>query len=709
MKKITKRSLAISGVFLGMGAIATAITLPIVLTATGPSSIKLDDEHYIFEDGNGNLVTKTVQEIRERLNQLGQGDNEQLTRLDYYQAFFLYKIEQKASLKYQAQWFKWEIYDLENQIELLNKDQSQDKKEKEEKLKTLNEKLDKVKDKLKTLNYAIENDGKGLEYDKSWFKNDFPKVLLPLEKIRQEQSSKYADVMNNEIGKYTTRNQGKEAWEKMRREKYNGAISDDEAIDFQTNKEIQKDAYGQFNFKIVDEYTYEQKHAVDKDGNLIFEFLKNARQKDGLPVNPDLKDTGNDPKLLVGETDKKTKVYFVGNSSKDLTKIYLDLNKNDGMNGKILEKITEQELLKVQHFLIGAIQDEKGPSLPFKFIKGKEKDKESRESLLAILSFFGNENKSVLNTLLKIFDNKSENDKDSETLINNFSGDDGTKGIKGSLGVKTLLQYLKEMTGGFGFGILADKELKRDDERLDKDGKKRNYLAELKANLEKTLKQVWKENVPTNQKELNRIFGKLEKEHIDAFGYAIKETFDPHGKGLQLWYPAGDNANIFITEFGIHIVKVNKLNEINNIKQEINDDLTRVANDQDVSKSHTKWGDLFSSYFDSKSSENQSGLNTRRIFILENYNETDELAKMIDEGEKSRERPEDKRINLEDIKKLIVSLKNSQRIFDIDDALGKKIQEFYEKEINEGLRQHDKTLLMEDIFKKLIKNSKGAK
>lgn len=687
MKKSTKKILKISGSIFGVGAIVTSITLPIVLNASTPA-LNPNDVLYRFLDKEGNEQTLTVKQVMDTINKLGQEDKTKLNRFDYYTAFFLYEMEQKESLKLQEMWFKWDIYNLDKQIKELDNDSNlqNDKDKKNEKIKSLNEQKNKIQERLNNIQNALKTENPiDLDYGSSSFKSEYPKVLLPLERIRNEQKNVYNDEKNNEISKYTTRNQGEMAWELKRREKYNDAATDEEAIDYLTNKAVSDKAFGQFDFKINNEYTYEQKHFKDSDKNYVFTFLKEAIQAKGLTNTPDFNQENKDEKDYVGKTSRETKVYFIGSNSNDPNKIYLDLTKTDGINGAMLRKISAQKLIKVQHALISVKQSENGSSLPWDFVKDKN-------ALKNLLSFFGNESQQK-NVLKDLLPNVFQDDEATKTFIDHFSNDPSGKNKDGSLGVRTLLEYIKKMEAGFGLGILAilQNKLQTNDSRYGK-----NYLKELSKNLEQAKKDVWGEgeNAPKNQEELKSKIDALKEKDIEIFGRAVKNTFDPESKGLQLFYPAGKGVNIVMSPNGIHIIKITNFSNLEDLKSEIKRDLELVATEKDVTKAKTDWGKLFSNYF--------SG-NNRRKFIIDNFANNDNLKKYIEEKESKRKATQ--RITWDAIEKIVNAKENSQKVEDILNALGDKNKSFYIKGINDLLLKEDPTLKPEDIYKILIEQA----
>ncbi len=685
MKKGTKKVLSISGAILGVGAIATSITLPIVLSSTARSA--LDDDKVLYYDENGKplkfwngheYVVANVKNVLEWLKRMGQEDRTQLNRFDYYSAFFIYNQEQEKSLILQKMWFQWNIYDFNKQIEDVQNGGG-DQKEIDKKVKELNDKKAKEQEKLDLLIKVIkkETSDSALNYNSGSFKSSYPKILLPLENRKKESEKKYNEAKNNLIDKYPTRREGEIAWEMQRRKEYNDAANDAEAIDWMTSNDVSKDAFGQFNFKINGEYTLAQKMAtVKEDGqeHAIFPFLQTAYQK-----KRQVDDKDNDSYL-------KTKVWFIGSESKDPEKIVLDLNSNSDLTKNILAKISDQKLLRVSQGLLKVKQNESGANLNWSF---GEKDKEG-DTLFHLLSFYGNDQQGIKgrvykDLLPKVFaDDTTEQGRSiTNAFIDNYSDDTNGKNIQGSLGVQTMLYYLKEMEPGFGLGVLA---------KVLNNPQGDNYLETLSTNIQKAIDEVWPDNPPKNQDELTSFFPQLTSEQKQKFGWAFKNTFDPDGKGLQLVYPAGPNAAIVFSKIGMHIIRTEDFSDINKLKADIGNDLQTVANSQKIKDSKTQWGDLFSKYFKD---------NQRRQFIKDNFNKDKQLENYINEQEKKRTE-EQKRINWDSITKTIDALNIKQKITNVDEALGDKVKDFYIQGIDKGLLQKDPLLLPQDVKKKLL-------
>lgn len=693
MKKRTKKALSISGAIFGVGAIATSITLPIVLSVHSRDSL---DENKIFfydNDGNvgkvpdkdGNLVIATIKNVLEWLKRMGQEDRTQLSRFDYYSSFFIYKDEQEKSLNLQKMWFQWNIYDFNKKIEEVKK--SGDKQEdKDKKIKEINDSKTKEQEKLDFLNRVIKKEA-SLNYNSASFKSDYPKILLPLDNRKNEEQKKYYEAKKNVIDKYPSRREGEIAWELKRRQDYNQAATDEEAIDWMTSNAVSKEAFGQFTFKINSEYTYEQKWAKVKEGDeehFIFPFLQKAYQKDTLlNDNVDLNE--------VSDTDLTTKVWFIGSESSNPEKILLDLDSESPLTESIIAKISQQKLLRVSHALLKVKQNENGAANDWSF--DEDKDKKS-DTLLHLLSFFGQKEDASYGQVYKqllpvVFEDESK----TKIFIDYFADDPSGRKIQGSLGVKTLLDYIKEMEPGFGLGVLSKVLNSQSASKNKKAADVTNYLTELSTNINDVAEKIWKETgLPTNQNEVVSKLQALSPEQKTLFANAFKKTFDPQSQGLNLVYPAGNNASIVFSKHGMHIIKTEDFSDINKLKSDIKNDLQTVANSQKEKDSKTKWGELFSKYF----KENQ-----RRQFIKNNFNQDDKLKNYIDEQEKKRTEAK-QRIVWEEIVKTIDSLDTKQKISSVDDALGDKVKEFYIKGIDKGTLQEDSNLKPEEVKNKLL-------
>ncbi len=708
MKKSTKKLLTISGSIFGVGAITTSIALPIVLNMG--KIMNLDPKAPLYDFGkiiDGKPVKETIGQFIERLKTKEYKEKGQLKRFDYLTAFFLYEIEQKGSLELQKMWFKWGIYEFDKKITELNDNPElvADKTKMDDEIKKINDQKNKIKDLLTNIEKATnEKNPIPLDYKSSSFKTDYPKVLLPLKLRIEEQERIYNDIKNNEISKHATRLIGELEWTKKRLADYDGATSDKDAIDFQTNKIIKDEAFGQFQFKFNGDFTYEHKYA-QYDGKIIFEFLKEATENDDLEKylekykgKPNLKE--------IGKTELETKIYFISSHSSNPANIFLNLqNNNEGIGKELLTQIAKEKLIKIQNALISYKQNVNGSLLPWKFANDQEKDNEktnNEDPLKTILSFFGqgDNTRRVLDILGNVFkDNKND---DTNIFVDNFSADRSLKEKEGSLGVGTLLEYIKkDNEGGFGFGIMAILQREKDnkggfgknsfqdhDQRIDK-----NYLTILKEKIEDAMKEVWGEDLPKNQKELDQKINDLKDKERETFGKAFRDTFDPEGKGLELFYPAGEGVNIVFSEKGMNIIKITELDQNNTLEEMVKKDLKQIANNKDVNKTETNWDKLFSKHFED---------NGRREFIIKELGEQKDspLRKYIDDKESQRQVSD--KINWEDIKGLVNSLQNSKQIKDVMDALGSKTKDFYLKNIDKELRKIDAHLDPHKIYEILI-------
>ncbi|WP_128008689.1 hypothetical protein [Mycoplasma sp. ATU-Cv-508] len=673
MKKRTKKAIIIGSSTVIVAGVVASIAVPLVSIYSQPE-FNYQSKDKLYDDVLGETVEQT-------LNKQGQQEKIQLDKFDYQVAFYLYDFEQKGSLELQKQHFNWDIYELKLKIEAEKEKVEEKQSVIEERIRGYQDDIRKIEDKLSALNREI-GAAEGLDYERDRFASEYPKVLLPLEKVRQKRETVYNDSKENYVSKFSTRQEGLNAWPDERRRLYNNAATDKEAVDYLTHKEISENSFAQFKFKINSDYTYEQKRA-QVDGQPIFSFLKDAVEKK-------YDETEAPPLEEVEDTRKKEKVYFTGTNSRIPSRLAINFS-SEGQQSEdaLIREVLSQNLIKVNHALIAAKQNNSGSSLPWTF----EKDKNVVKNLL---SFFDRGERRVLELVPNLFatgsgeseaSNQEEVEKDTAIFIDFFSNDDSGKTKYGSLGIRTVTDYVKEMVPGFSFGILAilnSPELPSDDPRNGK-----NYLQDLVENIEKGAQEAWKDDQPTNQKDLVEALNNLgDADTQRIFGKSFRDTFDPEKDGLELYYPAGEGAHVVISKNGVHAVKVTSFDEPAKIKAEIERDLTQVAQDQEVNKAETNWSNLFNNHFTQ---------HFRIDFIIREYNQGDALKNFVLE--------QDKEINWNDIVRLVGSMKNANSWESANNALGKKVKEFYIDSIDKELRTIDPTLRPEEVYNVLIKET----
>ena len=706
MKGKLRKTLIGSSLLVGIAGTTLAIVLPLINKEVDSPGIQWDENQELFSGITG-------KDFLDKVKDDGKAEKDGLKDFDYTVGFFLYEKEQVGSLTLQEQWFNWEIFEKNNNIK--DEQEKPDDTQSADDIKNWNKDIEKIEEKMKKLD-EVKREVSNFDYDESNFSSNYPKVLKPLNILRENNRKKILDEKENFINKFATAQEGENEWPNRRSSLYGASATEEEAIDFLTNQDIQNDAYKQFEFFINDDYNYEQKWSKDKDGNLIFPFLQNAIEKtysdddsDFNPIDADI-------------SRKNEKVYFISSKSKIQDKMVI--NFNDSSSDSLINEILQTKLIEMSHALLPFAQDSNGSSLPW---TGGSKVEEGFEKtfLKNMLTQFGKSSRTGLDILPLVLSNEdggdtqSDLDKDTNTFINYFGSDKSGVDKGGSLGVRPTIgsseAYVNTMGPGFSFASFPflfndTPSLENGDERLndpaDVTSGNKNFLIDLVEKIKEVANTMLDNNNGnplfdssgnldssyTNQKLSEGINGITDVARLKTLlGKAFQDTFDKDQDGAKLWYGAGKDAFIAPSSFGTHIIHLKEFKDSKEVRDSIEEDLTKVADEQNKSKSKSNWDGILNNHFKDY---------IRTDYIIRNYNNNDELKKYIET--KNQDKEEEDKIDWDGITKLIVTLKNSAIIENMNSGLADKVKTFYIDNVDKELRENDPTLMWEDVYSSFV-------
>lgn len=498
MNKKLKDALIAGSILVGLGAIATSITVPLVLKKSDKVSLDWNEDELVGGMPGDDFIGKVEEE--------GEKDKSSLNTFNYQVAFYLYDQEQMGSLELQKQFFYWNIYEKEILIKEEEEKDSPSKdtiKEWNNDISKINEKIEKVNKEIAGMKAEKPSHGKGIDFKSSTLGSDYSRILLPLKEVREKRTKIFMDTKENFIKKYSTRQEGLNKWPDERRNLYDNAATDSQAIDYLTHQQITGDAFAQFRFKLNSDYTLEQKFAkrpkLNEDGTVvngkfdyIFDFLRDI---DG-GAKPSIKDYtkqlksdfSNMESVKYNELEKYEGEYYFGDNWKDIKsdKVYFVSTNSKAweklaIGSQLFSEILTTDMIEVNHALIAGKQSENGSSIAWSIEKDIVKKlltiygrqiKGEKEDELSDLDWHNatSANKEVdkVNQGYKLIDNlfpiiresmtteqvKLE-EKNTRLFIDTFSDDPSGKDKYGSLGVMSVADYVSKMVPGFSFGVLA--------------------------------------------------------------------------------------------------------------------------------------------------------------------------------------------------------------------------------------------------------------
>lgn len=481
--------------------------------------------------------------------------------------------------------------------------------------------------KLKNIDQLKDENNAG--WTSTSLSSDYPKLKKPISKITADKTSTYNEAKAPFIDKYKTKGGGTEEWTKERTSTYNGASTDEEAIKYLVNQEIQATAFGQFTYALNDSFTIEQALATYTENgtihhifpwfetsamggkigdktpstekfkvwtNSIAEF--NNAAGDAIDINTD---------NIVDASDKivpllSNKVFFLGRNTLSTEEIIVDLNSPNEMN------YLQHAPISITHSLIKATQDKTNPNLPWTIDK---------DSLKNLFDYFGDPDRSKAKTGISLFSNlyKKGNDDD---LYNQFVSDDtGSRPNNGELGVQTYQWYARQggMNDGFALATMVaysnmqqPKYALANSIKPSTDGE--NIIKDLKSKLETNMKADLT-NV-TSTAEANKridswIYSLSDTDLKSQFGTIFTSLFNarPVVYELEKSDPSSSAAStrylLASPDSGVHIINIISGAPVWYDKYQT-DMRENVASENNISKAKVDWAKLYADYFQTSDS-----------------------------------------------------------------------------------------------------------
>ena len=665
MKKLnqkTKKIVTYSGVGAVLAGAVTGITVPIVTHKDDKTTVleHINRSEVVWNDGTRDI---TLGEVLDTVKKDNPNKNIRLDATQKEAAKYLYEKEAAGSLDLQVMWFKYRLFEIKYQIgvagtvagtfvdengnaetkslkarikalddQLATPGISNDNKTKWTREKeTLNKQIDDLNQEIREVEQKIDNvENKNLNFDSSTFSSDYPKILKPISTIRSKQEKILLDQKHNFVNQYGTEGDGKKSWVEERSSKYNGATSDDMAIDSMVYGVIKNQAYTQFKFSLATEFTTKHKIAKDKNGAPIFGFLQNVVSKK------------TDATSTVVDTDLTNKLFFLSTASRIPSKIHVDLTDTTsaGINGSTLATMVKaKDFTILKHYLLKVTQDATGYTLPWKITKDQAK------MLLKHYGTTGTSQTNVFDALRDVFkDNTSNTYTDVEKkrdkfLIEMFSeNSEGTKKKSGLLGIKPSLQQAKGMVPGFVLGLIdGNKEL------YDGTDGTSTILDDMLDAIRDTAKAKLSLSFdgsasPSTNDQIDQAIDHMNKDEFEkSFGSAIRDVFYKGTDKPQLSYELPGNRLLVISKFGIHIIKNEKL-DLTNLDTKLTETVKKAFDEQDIKDIEIDFASIF----------NQT-LTQDRV-ILEMFNKIPEFKTLIETNVKDAD---DKNVVAADIIKML--------------------------------------------------------
>lgn len=616
----------------------SSIILPLsFVIACGGKSVKNETttrDSEVFKDANNAAVTVDNVVEYQKATETSEVQSELLNEVKELTAETLYKQEMTFSITAQTEDFEYQkIENIDKQWEAAKdiwvilgkspafKGVSQNKKETEITLavteaeapanssntniqlkltnikqwKEDNTKIDEKITKVHARNFSKSNDFVASEY---------PLVLTDLDKVKETQQKNYDEAKEAFISSAATRAEGELAWESQRTNNYNGAKTDDEAVNYLINGAISTAAFGRYTYS-VDSTNFTVKKV--KSG-VFSQFVKDA--------NGQYKFDGTCGYFAKNEDDD-SKVYFLSRSTSDPKNrvVLIDTTNNNDLTTQALNRFANKKVIEVQHTLID-IKNADGYTLPWTVTK------DTIKKLLSTITDKGNPNsiKSVLDMYANMFLDPQNVDKDDKWFLANFSNnEDSTKDKAGNLGINQLSYWVKSMDSSFGMGIVSAEAIadavnvkigtKDSLGYADSSTAGKDILAKLKTDLEDSLKNSnWSAAKTAEEKntimeqyidslkddEFNKTYGGIFR---DAFINQSLSSVDKNKS--QLVFPVDKAKNVYIvrSQFGIHTIKITNLGKVDEIKDKITTDFKNIAKNDDVSAASVVWSDVFKTVF----------------------------------------------------------------------------------------------------------------
>lgn len=735
MKKITKQALIWSGVGLGVGGIATGIAVPIALDRAERSNIsptRLTGDEHIWANG------PTINELMNKDKETVEVKNINLLKSSEHQlAFYLYEQEQKASINLQLAFFKWHKYQIVKSLENFYKDtlkkadftatvdneqdytnlsskitnainaitDADDKKAKQDRFNTFKEDWTTTNSKINKINNNTIN------YSEERFSEKYPKVLLPLNTIKDKHQKIYDDQKNAFVSQAADKPSGEREWFSGLSSRFQGATTEAEAVDTKVFAEIHNKAYARFQYSIDSSFTYKQfKSGIFKD------FL-------GDPTTNIADSLANNGVAIKATPKDEDKLFFL--ASKSNIPAWLNPVKGDKLQLNDLTHLT-----RTNNAILGFKQDKTDINAPWTADKGM---------LTKLFSGFMDHSTGT-DTIVtgdevwsKIFKDSTEDEKDlTKRLVQSYSmTTDATQNRSGDLGVSTSLGNM-QMVPGFSLGTLSimhDLDLTAGTH--EKVVQKTTFLSDLMTKLRAALtawmtsKGITAVTKPSasdanlaekmtqyNEQIKDVINTKMTDDDIKVvFGTVIRDAFnniDPNHKGIPLAIELGTNIyGVVSEEYGLHIIKFRK--ETQEIKALLKEDLKKAVEKQNTNviatnyaslllKNLTTYGKMFKILgIDNSTPASPTIGNTAILDYL--WDHKDRL-----ETESTTKADLEKEIGI-----LITKLMKSEYIAKVNAAAQDKIATWLKGKLDKHLILDDSTTIMpEDIYNEIYKAGGGA-
>lgn len=766
MKKAVKSTLIWGTTVAVAAGVAVAIAVPVVnaknkVTYTDPTNgFNQTKDKDLWKDAGF-----TGQQLLNSLDKTGIADNSLLTKVQYQLSSYLYTEEQKGSIELQRDWFNWNLYTINKDIKQIietslsikvtatidEKSSTMDAlynqaiKEIERKINEKNDKgeftiTESEKTSLNTLRKTIDDkktafikiagvpnaDGskqqKGLIdnldalknessdiYNSSSFTTDYPKVLSPLNQIKNKKTTEFNEAKKSFIANYKTQSEGNIEWQKQLSSKYGGAADETAAVDYLVNQQTSSLAWTRYSFKVNSSFTYEQ-------------------LKSGLFAN--IIGTLTDKKVVVGadtlaakdSRHDNDKVYFFGTESRDPKEINLS-----GFDK--IPTSSSQRLVKINNAILGYKQDASNPSKAWTITKDQIKE---------LFTFYGDAGELAVNNWAKVFiDNAgaaTDGKDDTTAAIIKFFSDtkDSTQDRSGDLGWTTQLDALKNYYPGFSLGVAAALDQLETSQHFGTTGVTEtafmtNLMSAIKAKFGEILednhfagKNPFKATNPdavatADQSKFNDqiadFITNMKDSDVAAIGAVIRDKFmglTGAEKGLPsaIRLDSGTTGTgVFVVnadEAGTHIIRVQTLTTATAISDSIKAELQMAAdaqNDQKVitdwskfiSASFTKAGQMFSLLKFKADNTIDTALNGAFDYLKTKEN-LDKLG-MKDEAELTTK-----------LQELITSLKNSESLGRVQDAYRDTLFTWLQGKMDNGLWTTNDayTITPEEIYNTLL-------
>lgn len=724
------------GLKIGIGVttlvgVTTAIAVPSVL-ATKKKTDVLNEQNLkgIAVKGRGNVPEyNTDNFINLVKDENNASPTDLITEAQKLTAKFEYSEEQKGSIELQKMSFKYDIYKLDKENDELIEESGKwttesDKTAHENRIKEISDRQDAIKNSKKIITDKIDAiNNISFDEESVTFNIDYPIILNTEVFLNKKQTKILADERNGQVGQFPTRAEGEKNWIDIRANGYGGSTTDQEAINFLVYNEMK----GKYNLKnarsIKSNYTVEEALAKDADDNFIYPFLNDFFK---TQVTLDANTTFNegettDLKYLTGDKSGEKvkysdKVFYFGSNSNVPSKIIVNPEVDEA---SIIDASKTNNLIKLQHYLIGAVQDEKGYTLPWTI---------SKDSIKKLFLFYGPGSEYETggtrwigekfssgttradNGINNLFGSSDEDITFTKEFIKTVSDNGGTKNNSGDLGTKGELDTISSMVPGFGIGLLEALEDMNPHDDPDKgtsgkitkninpDGQ--DIIDGIQEIVTNTINPATKKPFINNDEFSQYINSRTDAEVKYEFGTKFRNIFS-NGNEFKLEYAykvgaeaANEGKYILISKNGIHLIKVTKIGDATKLADKITKDIEKGFNDQSTSKITNDYSKIFSKYND---------VNKIMKTLLDNSDTRyiDYIYKNIDDKFKKDSKDDPiEQIELITMLSEIIDANLAQGTTSkIKEVFNDSLTAYYTKSFDNKLRSQDITLSLEDIYK----------